>query len=475
MGSIISKLQEHLFSDRLDEKVLSQKSETLVTNMFSTTFCAIAFTIIFWSINFKIAAVLVLFYCIAHGILISTLYRKELAYNLVVNIHLTLTYFLFYVICFYSGGAKSAFFVWFMNLISAAFWYYNSKFALKSIITVVLLYFTLVGIDFFDLHDMSSQIPQEYQSYFIYACILGFILISYTFQGKFDGALLNARKNEKKLNEEILAQNEELNQQQEEILAQNERLSISNELIESSLNYAQRIQNSLLTQQNEIGKYFQGCFVINKPKHTVGGDFYWFSPIENIRIFILADCTGHGVPGALLTMLGHNILDQIIQKEKIYTPSHILEELDKRLRKKLNHHINDGMDMSIVLLNQKDQSYTFAGAKQNSLLINTEGEIERLKGGKFPIGSEQHKKKTYHNIEGKYQKGQMLYMYSDGFQDQFGGPENKKYLKKRFREFLSTLTTKSVEQQKDILEKEFTDWKGHQAQTDDILVVGIKL
>ncbi|WP_158281438.1 SpoIIE family protein phosphatase [Sediminitomix flava] len=397
-----------------------------------------------------------------------------MTYSFAVYFITIATYLVYIYLLFYTGGPSSPYKTWLVTMISSALWYFDKKNAQVNAVLVIFLFSLMSFIAHQGLYVFPNHVPETNQTLhesFVYTTFITFYL-SFIFM--YEGALQKSTKTVKKQNEEIMTQNEELNQQQEEMLAQNEHLTKTQELIESSLKYARRIQKTMLPKEELLAKDFKGSFVLNKPKHIVGGDFFWYAQKGDHKITIIADCTGHGVPAALLTMLGHNMLDQIIHKENILTPSKILLELDLRLRDKLNYHINDGMDMSILSINEKEQSFLFAGAKQNAIRISADGTLENLIGDKSPIGSEQHKNKSFVDYPSNYNEGDTFYMFSDGFQDQFGGDDNSKYLRKRFRNLLSDISSKDMPKQKEILESEFITWKSNFPQTDDILVVGIK-
>lgn len=283
------------------------------------------------------------------------------------------------------------------------------------------------------------------------------------------------------------------------VTEQSKKLSKQNKNITDSINYASRIQRALLTREQKIIDSFMEAFILYLPKDIVSGDFYWYSEVESRyqaannegeipqnkpkKVLIAADCTGHGVPGALMTIIGNNILDGVINKQKISEPDEILYELDNQLVETLQANtetsedarVNDGMDISVMVIDENRHRLHFAAAK-NPLMYVRDGEIHQVRGSKFPIGSNtQYKlKKVFekHTIEIK--PGDVFYMLSDGFQDQFGGKNGKKYLTKRFRNYLLSISHLPMEEQKEKLYKEVSEWRGGMSQTDDILVMGVK-
>ena len=303
----------------------------------------------------------------------------------------------------------------------------------------------------------------------------GFLLIAV---GAFMIILIKARYDltvkEIKARLALKAANEELGRQKEIV-------EISNKKITDSIQYAKRIQESILGNSSRMDNWFTDSFVLFKPKDILSGDFYWFyeNPEEQIKIVIAADCTGHGVPAAMMTVLGNSILNEIVVQRKTYAPDLILHELDKRIIESFSNRaegeskVNDGMDVSILSFHSG--KVIFAAAK-NPLCIISGGNLKVIPGSKFPIGSTQYTNKVFVNHELTLQKGDKIYIYSDGYQDQFGGNNNQKYLSKRFKEFLLQNSTLPMTVQKDKLNVEFEEWKGaNKKNTDDVLIIGVEI
>jgi serine phosphatase RsbU (regulator of sigma subunit) len=260
-----------------------------------------------------------------------------------------------------------------------------------------------------------------------------------------------------------------------------------NENITDSLKYAQRIQKAILGNEEEILCNFKEGFIFFKPKDIVSGDFFWFSQIffntekkSSYRILIAADCTGHGVPGAFMTVMGNALLDEIVNERATVMPHLILHELDKKIiatLQKQNFSQNDGMDMVVLVIEEKDdhtKQVHWAGAK-NPLYYIRQGQLYEIKGDKFPIGGNPLKNsKVFYTRTLPLEENDIFYLFTDGFQDQFGGQENKKYMVKRFRNFLLNISHLPLSEQGEKLAQEFFAWKGKREQTDDVLVMGIK-
>ncbi len=260
-----------------------------------------------------------------------------------------------------------------------------------------------------------------------------------------------------------------------------EQIALQTTKIIDSIKYAKRIQESVLTPVSEIKTHFRDSFVFYKPKDIVSGDFYWFAQQEDHLILAAVDCTGHGVPGAFMVVLANALLNDIVNEKNIIYPAQILKILDEKVREALHQEQNtssrDGMDLALMVFHRKTSEITFAGAK-NPLYRVKNGKIERIKGSKFPIGGSLMKKVTERQYEShtiRVQENEMYYIASDGFADQFGGSMNRKYMAKRFRQFLFQISDLSSEKQLQALENEFEVWKGDTKQTDDILILGVRI
>lgn len=267
------------------------------------------------------------------------------------------------------------------------------------------------------------------------------------------------------------------------------------ENITKSINYAQRIQNAMLPHESNLEQLASESFILFKPKDIVSGDFYWFfnadtgksinefdtdenGNLPNKIIVAAVDCTGHGVPGAFMSMIGYNLLNTIAS-HNIHEPHLILSELNKSVQHALQQHKSDnkdGMDMAICTIDRQQKTVEFAGAK-NPLIVIKNGELEVIKGDKDPIGGSQgsaERNYTKHTIA--IDQATTLYMMSDGYQDQFGGSEGKKFMIKSLKELLLKIHQEPFNKQKEILDKTIEDWKGSkEKQIDDILVIGLKV
>ena len=262
----------------------------------------------------------------------------------------------------------------------------------------------------------------------------------------------------------------------------NEIIRKKNEDITASISYAQRIQTSLMDSENKLKSLFPSSFVVYKPKDIVSGDFYWIQRLNESgsKIAIAAaDCTGHGVPGALVSVLGITHLREIVVQNDSIEPGEILKELNIRIidtfTTKSGVQSKDGMDISLTVIDKEEGTMCFAGAYRPLILIRN-GEIKEIAGDKQPIGGDHFvKEREFTNHKLDFRKGDWLYMFSDGYVDQFGGDNNRKFMKKRFKNLLCEIVDKDCDDQKKVLEDELEKWMGDIDQIDDITVIGMEL
>jgi serine phosphatase RsbU (regulator of sigma subunit) len=262
------------------------------------------------------------------------------------------------------------------------------------------------------------------------------------------------------------------------IESQKAELESKNKSITDSLTYAQRIQEALLPSENYFRRYFKESFIFYKPKDIISGDFFWIGENEESVFIAAADCTGHGVPGALMSMIGHELLDKIINVDKVKRPDRVLEIMNKSLEKTFNREknigtiIHDGMDIGICVVDRGKRKIQFAGAFFPLYIIRDNRLIE-FKGDKLILG-ETPEGVSFTNNEIALMDDDMVYLFSDGYVDQFGGSANKKFMYRRFRYLLMTIYRFPVEDQKSVLEENIKAWMGDTSQVDDILVMGFK-
>ncbi len=321
-----------------------------------------------------------------------------------------------------------------------------------------------------------KEAVQQNQQLIIYSTLGGMALLIVL-------ALVTLRgyRTKKRANNRLESQNKEISAQRDHIRKQNENIT-------KSINYAQGIQKALLPPQDTLVGFLEESFVYFRPRDLVSGDYYWFAPIltgddyyePGCGKFAIAaiDCTGHGVPGAFLSMIGYNLLNEII-RSGIHTPNLILQRLNQDIRRVLRQDETDnrdGMDMSLCVIDFDKKVLEYAGAK-NPLVYIKNGEMVRIKGDKEPIGgfhTDQLRTFTNHTIE--IEGPTYFYLFSDGYADQFGGPDGRKIMLKGFQDILFENHQKSMDEQKTILRNHLINWIGSDfKQVDDVLVMGFKL
>jgi serine phosphatase RsbU (regulator of sigma subunit) len=307
-------------------------------------------------------------------------------------------------------------------------------------------------------------------------------------------------KNEElnQLVEEITTQRDEIETQRDEVVTQKEIIEKIHFEVSESIDYATKIQESILPEKEILAKFISEFFVLYKPKDKVSGDFYWWNQINGQTIITVADCTGHGVPGAFMSMLGVSFLREILQKEHITYPGIILKKLRKEIIKTLKQKDEiggqkDGMDMSIISINHETNVLQYAGAnnplyivKSGKLKVESEAiklyeldeyfnfKLYEVKPNKMPI-SIYYKMDDFDTHEIQLEKGDQLYLFSDGYVDQFGGAKGRKFKSKAFKKLLLENADNPMQEQKEILNHTIENWKGDIEQIDDVTVMGIKI
>jgi CRP-like cAMP-binding protein len=286
---------------------------------------------------------------------------------------------------------------------------------------------------------------------------------------------------------DLQIKNEELNNAFDEIKAQNEHLAQAykeigekNEEITASIRYARRIQSALLPTQEYVQRHFPEFFTLYRPKDIVSGDFYWFAEKEGKLFFAAVDCTGHGVPGAFMSVLGNSLLNQLVKEHGITQPAEILNQLHARVVDTLkqvdaNSVTSDGMDLALCAYDPVPRTLLFAGAQRP--LIHFRGrEMTEIPGDKFSIGgtgfSRMREPYSQHRIF--MQPGDTVYIFSDGYADQFGGDRGRKMQTSRFVSFLGEIVELDMKLQHRMLEEFFDEWRGPLDQLDDVLVFGLR-
>ncbi len=305
-------------------------------------------------------------------------------------------------------------------------------------------------------------IPPFYKTipFYIFCVIGGIILVLLII--RFRTQKIKAEN--KKLEEKVQERTKELNEKNKDIL--------------SSIEYAKRIQEAILPPQEKIAKAFPQSFIVYLPKDIVSGDFYWFAETENNYFMAAVDCTGHGVPGAFMSMIGHSLLNQIVQIQHVENTAEILNRLNERVVNALNqqghkHDTRDGMDLALIRCPKNDTTIEYSGAFRPLYVVRQNGLFEKINADKRPIGGSIDNEFSFRAHLIQLNAGDTVYMFSDGYPDQFGGPKNKKFMVKNFQKMLMKIHHLPPAEQKAEIIRIFNEWKGLNEQVDDILVIGI--
>lgn len=259
---------------------------------------------------------------------------------------------------------------------------------------------------------------------------------------------------------------------------QNSIISEKNKDISDSINYAKKIQDAILPSLVDIKKVFPDSFVLSIPKDVVSGDFYWFAKQDHLKLFVVADCTGHGVPGAFMSMIGNTLLNNIVMERKIYRPDLILNELRREIIKSLKQGegspSKDGMDISLFCYNTHTSVLEMACANNPIWILKNDGVFVDIKPDKQPIGYASEEQVDFKLQSVLLEKGDVIYQFTDGYADQFGGTKGKKFKYNQLKETLLSIREIPLENQAEILRNRFAEWKASLEQVDDVLVAGIR-
>ncbi len=291
----------------------------------------------------------------------------------------------------------------------------------------------------------------------------------------------------RKIRKEKMVLEQKVKERTEEIAIKNMQLEEKNKDITDSINYAKRIQDAILPLREEIVKVLPDSFILYKPRDIVSGDFYWYFHQENKILIAAVDCTGHGVPGAFMSMIGNEILNHIVIEKRITDPAEILNNLHEGVRVALRQgagsaEARDGMDISLCAIDKERNTVSYAGANRPLWILRpdrsngqTHYQLTEVKGDKFPIGGIQTEERRFFRSNSiSISPGDSIYLFTDGFADQFGGEKGKKFMAKRFQQTLADAQQMSMKEQASFLENSIVEWKGGLEQVDDILVIGVR-
>lgn len=286
----------------------------------------------------------------------------------------------------------------------------------------------------------------------------------------------NLKQQNKMLIEDLQDANKSLEQK---VIERTEKIELQNREITSNIKYASKIQKALLPPQKEMEKLLPSFFLLNKPKDIVSGDYYWLAQKDSKVIIAVADCTGHGVPGAFMSILGVAFLNEIVNKAVTVRANEILNQLTGQLIKSLHQtgkddETRDGMEMAMCVIDFEKQKLQYAGAFRPLYLIR-DGELKEFKGDPMPIGIYEQEDQSFSNTEILFKQNDIIYLFTDGYVDQLGGSDRKTFRSENLKKLLLDIKNKPMNEQKEALEKTFVDWSGEIDQVDDILIAGIKM
>jgi serine phosphatase RsbU (regulator of sigma subunit) len=284
------------------------------------------------------------------------------------------------------------------------------------------------------------------------------------------------RSQNRKLIDDLKEANKTL---EKKVIERTQKIELQNREITCSIQYASRIQNALLHPHIDVERLFQSYFILNKPKDIVSGDYYWMTVKDDKALVAVADCTGHGVPGAFMSILGISFLNEIINKTVTIRANEILNQLRGQVIKSLHQtgksdETRDGMEMALCIIDFGRMKLQFSGAFRPLYLLRN-GDITEFNGDNMPIGIYEEEENSFTNKEISYEKNDVIYMFTDGYLHQMGGDNRKTFKSQNFKKLLLDIHIHPLQKQKELLEGKLDEWQGELEQVDDILVVGIKL
>ncbi|MBL4593987.1 MAG: SpoIIE family protein phosphatase [Flavobacteriales bacterium] len=324
---------------------------------------------------------------------------------------------------------------------------------------------------------------RETWAYFMYA--FAFIVLLYLIIKLATYRLLQSKKHLEEIvvsrTKDITIEKEKVENQKLELEDIHKELSERNKDVMDSIKYAQRIQTSILPPLDIFKSEFKNSFILYKPRDIVSGDFYWFDKVEDYFIMACADCTGHGVPGAFMSMIGATLISKIVEKEEMKSCEQALTELDKEMQKALRQNVDDddhtsvdGMDLALIAVNLKEGVCHYSGAYRPLYFIR-DNELTVYNSNRISVGGGFGKDKTFTGVTIDLKSGDQIYMFTDGYTDQFGGEKNKKFKRDRLKKLLLDHCKETMNIQSQKIEQAFNNWRGDNEQIDDVLLVGIQI
>lgn len=363
------------------------------------------------------------------------------------------------------------------NDIDRALFYYKEYTAVKDSIYTKDMSESIAEMQaMFDVEKAESEAraTEEQKKIILWSSVIGGFLLIFII-----AVIWRQSTERKKVNVALNQQKQEIESKNVALNEANQEIELKNKDITDSIRYARRIQEAILPELEFITTFGRSGFVLYKPKDIVSGDFYWMAKKGELLLFAAVDCTGHGVPGAFVSIVCSNLLSQAVNEHRFHHPNDILNDVNARLSVTLRQRVDeskvrDGMDIALCCLNTTTGLLSFAGAFNPAWIIRNKELIE-LKADKFPVGNfEDEDLRVFARQEIQLQKGDRIYVFSDGYSDQFGGPMGKKYKRVQFVNFLQRIQQYPLAEHKGLLEREHLAWKGDLEQIDDIVVMGVE-
>ncbi|TAE74704.1 MAG: hypothetical protein EAZ85_04190 [Bacteroidetes bacterium] len=400
--------------------------------------------------------------CAVIGVCLWLNYKKKYELSVLFNFSFICVYFMY--IAYKTNNAELMYS--FFSVFLIAFFVFNNKKTLIFMILIALLFFIMTKILlYFGWYEKDLNSPFIVIINTIISLVI-FIIIGYLFKSE----------NQKYI-KTIEEQSKNLAQKNIEIETKSTAIAAINSLLTESIDYAGRIQTAILPTENQLLQAFPESFVYYLPKDIVSGDFYWLGEEENFIFWAVGDCTGHGVPGAMMSVLGMSFLTQIIGENKTQNPAEILNILDKKVLKLLSEdgktNLRDGMDIALLIFDKQKKEVAFAAAQRPVWLMRN-GELKTFKGSKIPVGSEIYQDKNFETHYINIEKNDILYVFSDGMTDQFDAKDEQKIGTPLLKNWITEIQSKPFKEQKNILKNNFQNWKQQTTQTDDVVFLGVK-
>lgn len=301
---------------------------------------------------------------------------------------------------------------------------------------------------------------------------------SLPFSNRLLQTLVRRLRSKDELEISLTEKNQEISERNEKIREQNKKIQIQNEHIQESIEYAGMIQSTMLPSEKLLNMKLEDYFLIFHPKEKVSGDFYWFAQMENKYCIAVSDCTGHGVPGSMISILGISFLNEIFNQLNVPDPAIILSKLNNKMQNALNqnrekYHSHDGMDISILVIDFDKMTLSFAGA-QNPLYLIRKGQLDIFEPNKVSVGNAPHNYK-FNRLDAHLEKNDMTYLFTDGYVDQLGGKDYKRLGTKELKTIVKQTASENPIIQKQAILDFFYEWKADHAQTDDVTILGIRI